>query len=138
MKIEYGGRAWDIDILAVPVTQCEAVEKYTNAKGMGDWSNMLDAGNTKAVVALWWLMRKQAGEATGSISQPGDDFMPLALLAAYADASNAEVAAALAAAEAAAEAEAGPDPTAPAGSSPGSAATTTTPAGAAPAPSLPG
>lgn len=137
MKIDYDGRTWDLDILAVPVSQCEAVEKYTAAKGMGDWSNMLDAGNTKAIIALWWLMRKQAGEATGPVSQPGDDFRPLALLAAYADASKAGLEAALAAAEASAADE--PDPTSLPGSSPApSAATTTTAGGAAGPPSLPG
>ena len=138
MKIDYDGRTWDLDILAVPVSQCEAVEKYCAAKGMGDWSNMLDAGNTKAVIALWWLMRKQAGEATGPVSQPGEDFRPLGLLAAYADASKAELAAALAEAEAAA-ALAEADPTSLPGSSPApSAATPTTMAAAPAAPSLPG
>jgi hypothetical protein len=114
VKIDFDGRMWDFDIEDVTVGQCEAVEKFTGAKGMGDWSNKLEAGNTKAVIALWWLMRKQAGEETGPISQPGDSFRPLRLLSAFVAAGLTEAAAAVAAAEAEAEAEAqGPpaDPT---------------------------
>ncbi len=113
MKIDFDGRMWDLDILDIPVGQCEAVEKYVPAKGMGDWYNQLDAGNTKAVIALWWVLRKQAGEETGPISQPGDGFRPVRLLFAFNAAGRAEAAAEAEAAEAAelaAEQDPGPTP----------------------------
>jgi len=135
VKIEYDGRAWDFDVEDIPVSQCEAVEKYVPSKGMGDWYNQLDAGHTRAVIALWWVLRKRAGEA-GAISQPGDDFRPLRLLSAFNAALRAE---AEAAAAAEAEAEAEPDPTTPAVSSPAPSAATTMTTGVAPATlSLPG
>lgn len=139
MKIDYDGRTWKFDVEDIPVGQCEAVEKYVPAKGMGDWSNKVDAGNTKAVIALWWLMRKQAGEEPGPISQPGDSFLPVKLLFAFNAAQLAEVQAAVEAAEAA-EAEPDPTRTSPALSSPGPAGTTTMTGGpaAAAAPSPPG
>lgn len=114
MKIDFDGRLWDFDVEDIPVGHCEAVEKYVPSRGMGDWYNQLDAGHTKAVIALWWVIRKRAGEVTGPISQPGDDFRPLKLLSAFNKALQAEVEARAAEEEAAAQAaEEEPDPTAP-------------------------
>ncbi len=113
MKIDFDGRMWDLDILDIPVGQCEAVEKYVPARGMGDWYNQLDAGNTRAVIALWWVLRRQAGEETGPISAPGDSFRPVRLLFAFNTAAKAEAAAEAEAAEAAelaAEQDPGPTP----------------------------
>ena len=93
MKIDFDGRLWDFDVEDIPVGQCEAVEKYVPSKGMCDWYNQLDAGHTRAVIALWWVLRKRAGEATGPISVPDDGFRPLRLLSAFNKALQAEVAA---------------------------------------------
>jgi hypothetical protein len=130
MKIDYGGRTWEFDLEEMTVPQCEAVEKYVG-KGLGEWANQMLAGSVKAVTALWWVMRSQAGEDPGPISQPGDDFRPVKLINAFGTA---------AAEQAAAAAAAGPelDPTRPAGSSPESAATTTTPASTGAGQSPPG
>ena len=104
MKIDYAGRIWDFDLLGMPVRDCEAVEKYVG-KGMGEWANQLAAGSIKSLTALWWAIRAQNGENPGPIGQPPDDFQPLRLMTAYAEAERAEEAAAAAAAET------GPDPT---------------------------
>jgi hypothetical protein len=112
VQIDFDGRMWNFDVEDFTVGQCEAVEKFTGAKGMGDFYLKLDAGHTKAVIALWWVLRKQSGEETGPISQPGDSFRPLRLLSAFNKAALAEVAAEAEAAEdAQAAAEAEPDPT---------------------------
>lgn len=146
MKIEYGGRVWEFDLEDMTVAQCEGVEKYVG-KGLGEWSNQLAAGSVKSVVALWWVLRRQSGEDPGPVSQPGDDFRPVKLLAAFNAAMEAEAAAlaaeqaeaeAKAEAEAARAAEADPTLPPPAPSSPASAGTTTTPASAALNLSLPG
>jgi hypothetical protein len=112
VKIDFDNRLWDFDAEDFTVGQCEAVEKFTGAKGMGDFYLKLDAGHTKAVIALWWVLRKQSGEETGPISQPGDSFRPLRLLSAFNKAALAEAAAeAQAAEDAQAAAETEPDPT---------------------------
>jgi len=82
MKIEYAGRVWDFDLEEMDVDQCVAVEKYVG-KGLGEWANQMGAGSVKAIIALWWVMREQAGESPGPVSQPGDDFRPVRLLAAF-------------------------------------------------------
>jgi hypothetical protein len=133
VKIEYEGRAFDFDILRLTTEECEAIEKFTGARGMGDWNNQLAVANTKAFQALWWAMRRHAGENPGPVAVRDPALLPLLLNNAYGTALEAE----LAAQEAAQEEE--PDPTRPpAASSPASAGTTTTPASAAPPPSLPG
>ena len=130
MKIEYDGRTWGFDLEEMDVAQCEAVEKYVG-KGLGEWANQMSAGSVKAIVALWWVMRAQAGENPGPVSDPGAGFRPVRLLAAFPAADLAEAAVA--------EPEPEPDPTLPAvPSSPGSAGTTTTPASGVPDQSLPG
>jgi hypothetical protein len=125
MKIDYAGRVWNFDLEEMDVAQCMAVEAYVG-KGLGEWANQMSAGGVKAIIALWWVMRKQAGESPGPMAQPGDDFLPVKLLAAFhkADVDDPEPE---------------PDPTrpSPALSPATSAATTTTPA-AAPGLSLPG
>jgi len=136
MKIEYDGRTWDFELEKMTVPQCEAVEKYVG-KGLGEWSNQMQAGSIKAVIALWWVLRAQAGENPGPVDQPGDGFLPVMLLVALHKAEAAEQAAEAAALEAAKAA--GPDPTpSPAPSSPGPGGTTTTLAGAALSLSPPG
>lgn len=136
MKIGYEGRGYEFDITRLNVAECEEIEKFCSARGLGEWSNQLAVANTKALQALWWAMRRQAGEDPGPIARRDPGFLPVALNEGYVAAQVAEEeAAAKAAAEAA---EAGPDPTPAAPSSPAPAATPTTPA-AAPAPSpLPG
>lgn len=134
MKIDYAGRTWEFSLEDMTVAQCEALEKYIG-KGLGEWSNQMAAGAVKAVVGLWWVIQKQGGADPGPISQPGDDFRPVRLLAAFNTALKAEDDERAAAEPDAAE----PDPTRTAApSSPGSAATTTTPAGAVPSLSRPG
>ena len=134
MKIDYDGRLWDFDLAEMDVAQCEGVETYVG-KGLGEWSNQLGAGSVKSVVALWWVMRRQAGEDAGPVPQPDGGFRPVKLLAALNAAIEAEEAAgAEAAALAAAEAEAGPMTP---GGSPAPAGTATT-GDASPAASLPG
>lgn len=137
MKIEYGGKVYDFELTQLSVEECEAIEKFCGARGLGDWSNQLTAANTKALQALWWVIRRQAGEDPGPVARRDPALLPVRLNNAYVDAERAELEAKVAAAEA--EADAGPDPTRPsAASSPAPAATTTTPAPAAAAPSLPG
>lgn len=108
MKIDFDGRVWDFSVLDMDVTQCEAVERYVG-KGMGEWFNQLAAGGVKGVVALWWAIRAQNGEAPGPVIAPEAGFKPLLLLNAFNEA---------AAAEEEAEPEPEPDPTAPADGSP--------------------
>src|SRR5690242_19463166 len=103
------------------VAQCEAVEKYVG-KGLGEWANQMGAGGIKAIIALWWVMRAQAGENPGPVDEPGGGFRPVKLLAAFhaADAAQAEAEAEALRPLVAAEAE--PDPTRmPEGGSPESA-----------------
>jgi hypothetical protein len=119
VKINYDGRLWDFDLAEMDVAQCEGVEKYVG-KGLGEWSNQLGAGSVKSVVALWWVLRRQAGQ--DAPIDPGPGFRPVKLLAAL----NAAIEAEEAAGAQAGEAEA--DPTAPGGS----------PAAASPAVPLPG
>jgi len=136
MKIGYRGKVYDFDFAALTVEECEEIEKFCSARGLGDWSNMLTAGNTKALQAAWWVIRRHAGEDAGQISRRDPALLPIALNEALVAAEKAEVEAQLAAAAA----EAGADPTsltAEAGS-PASGVTTTTLAGAGSGPSLPG
>jgi hypothetical protein len=120
MKIDFDGRLWDFGLEEMDVAQCEAVEKYVG-KGLGEWSNQMAAGSVKSIIALWWVMRAQAGDNPGPVGDPGAGFMPVKLLVALNAAVDAEQAAG---AEVAAEAEADPTRT-PAGS-PGPAGTATT------------
>ena len=128
MKIDYAGKLWDFELEEMTVGQCEAVEKYCG-KGLGEWANQMSAGGVKAIVALWWVMRKQSGESPGPISEPGEDFRPVKLLSAF---HAADV-------EPEPEPVAEPDPTGrPSASSPEPRGTPATPASDAPIPSLPG
>ena len=114
MKIDYDGRLWDFSLEDMTVAQCEAVEKYVG-KGLGEWANQMGAGGVKAIIALWWVMRAQAGDSPGPVDEPGGGFRPVKLLAAFHAADAAQAAEAEAA-------EAEPDPTrTPAGGSPESA-----------------
>jgi hypothetical protein len=122
VKIDYDGRVWDFDLEEMDVAQCEAVEKYVG-KGLGEWANQMAAGSIKAIIALWWVMRAQAGESPGPVAEPGDGFRPVRLLAAFNAADTA-------AAEPGPEPE--PDPTRPPGRPGGTAAAP------APGPSRPG
>ena len=138
MKIQYEGRVYDFDFARLTVEECEEIEKFCSAKGLGDWSNQLSAGNTKALQAAWWVIRRHAGEDPGPVTRRDPGLLPIALSNALSDAEKAELQAQLAAAAAQA-AEADPTLPPPARSSPvPSAATPTTPEGAAPPPSLPG
>ena len=135
MNIDYEGRVYDFDITRLTVPECEEVEKFSGARGLGDWNNQLKVANTKALQALWWVIRRHAGEDPGPIARRDPALLPLALNNAYVDAELAERAAAAAAAKAA---EADPTQLPPAGSSPVSAGTPTTPAGVAATLSPPG
>jgi len=138
VKIDYDGQVWDFDLLGMEMPLCEAVEKYVG-KGLGEWGSQLAAGSVKSLTALWWVMRKQAGQDPGPVGQPGEGFRPVRLLLAFLAAAQADAEAeAEAEAAAQAEAEAEPDPTPPPASSPASAATPTTPAAAPATLSLPG
>ena len=91
MKIDYDGRIWDFGLEEMDVAQCEAVEKYVG-KGLGEWANQMGAGGVKAIIALWWVMRAQAGDDPGPVDQPGAGFRPVKLLAAFHAAAEAEAA----------------------------------------------
>jgi len=139
MKIDYEGRTYEFDITRLSVSECEEVEKFCSARGMGDWTLQLAVANTKALQALWWVIRRHAGEDPGPVARRDPGFLPLALNNAYSDATQAQAEAEEAAKKAAEEAqEAKPDPTPPARSSPAPAGTPTTTAAAALSPSLPG
>ena len=118
MKIDYDGRLWDFSLDEMDVAQCEAVERYVG-KGLGEWANQMSAGSVKAIVALWWVIRRQAGEDAGPVDQPGAGFRPVRLLAAFHAADAAE-------SEPEPEAEAEPDPTKLTGGSPAPSAVTPT------------
>jgi len=136
MNIEYGGKSYSFDFASLTVEECEEIEKFCSARGLGDWSNMLSAGNTKALQAAWWVIRRHAGEDAGPIGRRDPGLLPVALNEALVAAEKAEIQAQLAAAaEDAAE-----DPTilAAAAASPASAAITTTPEAAISGLSLPG
>ena len=134
MKIEYDGRVYEFDIGDLTVDECEQIEKFTAARGLGDWSNQLQVANTRALQALWWAIRKQAGENPGPVAAADPALKPVRLNEAYVAAERAAATEALAAAVAEADE---PDPT-PAGSSPVPAATTTTAAREGSRQSLPG
>jgi hypothetical protein len=133
MKIGYDGRVYEFDIGDLTVDECEQIEKFTSARGLGDWSNQLQVANTRALQALWWAIRRQDGQNPGPIAARDPALRPVKLTEAYAAAERAAAAEALAAAAEPDE----PDPT-PAGSSPVPAATTTTPARGEPRRSPPG
>lgn len=139
LKIEYDGQVYEFDELDLDVDEAETIQKYAG-RNLGDWSNGLDTCEVKSLVALWWLLRKRAGQNPGAITAKIAGFKPVKLFAGYAAAVKAR-AGELAAEEAEeiARQAAAPDPTrTPAASSPESAGTPTTP-GATPAtPSLPG
>ena len=134
LTIKFDGREFEFEELDLDLDEAETIQKYVG-RNLGDWANGLATAEVKSLQALWWLLRKQAGERVGSIAAKVPGFKPLRLFAAYADAIKAE-AARIEAEEAAKEAEL--DPTLPAPSSPAPAATTTTPASAPATPSLPG
>lgn len=134
LNIEFNGRTYEFEELDLDVDEAETIQKYVG-RSLGDWANGLATCEVKSLQALWWLLRKQAGENPGSIASKVPGFRPLRLFAAYADAIKAE-AARIEAQEAAKEAE--PDPTRSAASSPGSAPTTTLLTSPAATPSLPG
>ena len=91
MKIDYDGRIWDFDVTEMDVAQCEAVEKYVG-KGLGEWANQLGAGSIKSLIALWWLIRVQAGEDPGPVGVPDPAFKPVKLLLGWNAAEAAEAA----------------------------------------------
>jgi hypothetical protein len=126
MKIDYEGREYEFDITRLTVGECEEIEKFTSARGIGDWSNQLTAGNTKALQALWWVIRRHDGQNPGAIAVRDPALYPIALNNAYVDAERAELEEQLA--KAAAEAAADPTLPSSAPSSPAvSAGTPTTP-----------
>jgi len=115
VKIDYQGTIYDFDFTRLTVGECEEIEKFTGAKGLGDWSNQLQAANTKALQAVWWVMQRQSGLDPGPIGRRDTGLLPLALNAAIGAAERAELEAQLAAEMDAADAE---DPTVQAGGSP--------------------
>lgn len=141
LTIEFNGREYVYEELDLDIDDAEVIQKYVG-RSMGDWANGLATCEVKSVTALWWLLRKEAGQNPGSIAAKVPGFKPLRLFSAYVDAVQAEAArvAAKEAAKKAAE-EAVPDPTGrPSASSPERRGTPTTPASASSAPgqSLPG
>ena len=137
VTIEYGGRSYEFEELDLDVDDAETIQKYVG-RSLGDFANGLATCEVKSLTALWWLLRKQAGENPGAIAAKVPGFKPLRLFSAYVDGLKAEaarVAEEEAAKEAAKEAAAVPDPTAaPSASSPGRGGTTTTPASVTVAP----
>ena len=124
MKIEYENRTYEFDIIRLSVGECEEIEKFCSARGMGEWTLQLATANTKAIQALWWVIRRHAGEDAGPVGRRDPGFLPLALNNAYSTATEVQAAEEAAAKKAAEEAEeAKPDPTPPARSSPAPAAT---------------
>ena len=134
LNIEYDGRTYEFEELDLDVDDAEVIQKYVG-RSMGDWANGLASCEVKSMIALWWVLRKEAGENPGAIGAKVPGFKPLRLFAAYAGAARAE--ADRLAEEKAAE-EAGPDPTLPSASSPEPAGTETTPASGPATRSLPG
>ena len=129
LQIEFGGQVYEFDELDLDLDECETIQKFVG-RNLGDFANGVAACEVKSLMALWWAMRKRAGQNPGSIASKPPGFRPVQLFAAYSTAVKAEadrLEAEAKAAEEAAEAEA--DPTRPAGSSPAPAGTTTTPAG---------
>ena len=135
LKIEYDGQVYEFDELDLDVDEAETIQKYVG-RSLGDFSNGLAVCEVKSVVALWWVMRKRAGQNPGATIRPPAGFKPVVLFGAWVDAVRKETERLTAEAEAK---EAEPDPTRlPADSSPAPAGTTTTPVPAAGDLSLPG
>lgn len=130
LKIEYEGQVYEFDELDLDVDEAETIQKYVG-RNLGDWTNGLSTCEVKSLVALWWVLRKRAGQNPGSIAAKVPGFRPVKLFYAFAEAYKA-------AADVQSEQEqeqAEPDPTNPSAvpSSPAPAGTATTPAAAPPA-----
>jgi hypothetical protein len=137
LKIEYDGQVYEFDELDIDVDEAETIQKYAG-RSLGDWSNGVSTCEVRSLVALWWLLRKRAGQNPGPIAAKVPGFRPAKLFAAWAQAAKAE-ADRLKAEQEAAEQEPEPDPTSlPAGSSPASASTPMPIPAAAATSSLPG
>lgn len=108
MKIDYQGTVYDFEFTRLTVGECEEIEKFCGAKGLGDWSNQLSAANVKALQAAWWAIRRHAGEDPGPIGRRDPALLPLALNEALVAAEKAELEALVGAAEAEPDE---PDPT---------------------------
>lgn len=127
LNIGFDGENYEFDELGLDLDEAETIQKYVG-RSLGDWSNGLSTCEIKSVMALWWLLRKQAGYPARSIAaRPPEGFAPLRLWKAWNDATLAEIERLAAARKAAEEAESEPDPTQPARSSPAPAGTPTTP-----------
>jgi hypothetical protein len=98
LKITYEGRVYEFDFSRLTVDECEEIEKFCGAKGLGDWSNQLTAANTRALQAAWWAIRRHAGEDPGPVARRDPGFYPLALNEALVAGEKAEMEAQLAAA----------------------------------------
>jgi hypothetical protein len=90
VKIDYRGAVYDFDVTDLDIGECEQIEKFCQVKGMGDWANQLGSANTRAIQALWWVVRRHAGEDAGVISRRDPEFRPLAFSLAYSAAEKAE------------------------------------------------
>lgn len=110
MKIEFSGQVYEFDELDLDLDEAEAIQKFVG-RNLGDFSNGLATCEVKSLQALWWVMRKRAGENPGSIASRPQGFRPVQLFAAWAGAVKAE-----ADRQEQEKAEAEADPTAPGGS----------------------
>ena len=90
MRIDYQGAVYEFDVTDLDVGECEQIEKFCQVKGMGDWANQLGSANTRAIQALWWAVRRHAGEDPGPIARRDPEFRPLAFSLAYSAAEKAE------------------------------------------------
>lgn len=140
IMIEFEGQQYEYDELDLDVDEAETIQKYVG-RSLGDWANGLSACEIKSIIALWWFLRKKAGQNPGAIAAKLPGFRPLQLYKAWAEAMTAEAArqeAEQAAKEAEAEAVADPTPPAAPSSPERYAGTPTTPAPVPATLSLPG
>src|SRR5580704_14880650 len=89
VSIEYGGRSYEFEELDVELDDAVVIQAYVG-RSMGDWANGLSTCEVKSMTALWWLLRKEAGQNPGPIGAKVPGFKPLRLFAAYVDGLKAE------------------------------------------------
>lgn len=89
MKIEFSGQVYEFDELDLDLDEAEAIQKFVG-RNLGDFSNGLATCEVKSLQALWWIMRKRAGQNPGSIASRPAGFRPVQLFAAWAGAVKAE------------------------------------------------
>src|SRR6185312_3488916 len=89
LKIKYDGHVYEFDELDLDVDEAETIQNYVG-RSLGDFSNGLAVCEVKSIVALWWLLRKHAGQNPGKTIRPPEGFKPVVLFGAWVDAFKAE------------------------------------------------